>query len=147
MAEVSFHFNVPDRLDYACRLLRKATRRDAKVVVAAPADVLNRFDKQLWVFGPLDFVPHVYAKPGQALAPRMHDTPVWLVEHSTQAPHRDVLLNLGDEIAGGFEQFARVIEVVSQDGDDRLAGRARWKRYAELGVEPKKHDVAQEAGA
>ena len=30
MTEVQFHFNVPDRLVYACRLLRKALRSGAR---------------------------------------------------------------------------------------------------------------------
>ena len=113
MTEVSFHFNVPDRMGYACRLLRKAVRRGARVVVAAQPEVLSALDRQLWVFEPLDFVPHVHAKQGQALAPRLQDTPVWLAPAVEMAPHREVLLNMGDELVPGFEGFARVIELLS----------------------------------
>ena len=35
MTEISFHFNVPDKLAYACRLLRKAVNAGNKVVVAS----------------------------------------------------------------------------------------------------------------
>jgi DNA polymerase-3 subunit chi len=147
VTEVSFHFNVPDRMAYACRLLRKAVRRGAKVVVCAPGDVLARLDKQLWVFEPLEFLPHVLARPGQAPAARLHDTPVWLSEQVRAAPHRDVLLNLGDELVDGFEDFARVIELVPRDGDARLAGRARWKHYSDRGYALGRHDVAQEPAA
>jgi DNA polymerase-3 subunit chi len=144
VTEVSFHFNVPDRMAYACRLLRKAVRRGAKVVVCAPGDILSRLDRQLWVFEPLDFVPHVHARPGQAPAPRLRDTPVWLSEQVREVPHHDVLLNMGDELVDGFESFARVIELVSQDGEDRQAGRARWKHYSDRGYAITRHDVAQE---
>jgi DNA polymerase-3 subunit chi len=146
MTEVSFHFNVPDRLSYACRLLRKATRRGARVVVAGPAPVLGRLDKQLWVFEPTDFVPHVHARAGQAIAQRLAHTPVWLVEQVADAPHHEVLLNLGEEPADGFESFERVIELVSRDGDDRPSGRARWKHYTDRGYPIVRHDVAQEGG-
>jgi DNA polymerase III subunit chi len=145
VTEVSFHFNVPDRLGYACRLLRKAVRRGARVVVSAPDDVLARFDKQLWVFEPLDFVPHVHARSGQPPGARLRETPVWLSEQVHDVPHHDVLLNLGDTLIEGFESFARVIELVSQDGEDRQAGRARWKHYRDRGYELRKHDVAEEA--
>ena len=144
MTEVSFHFNVPDRLMYACRLLRKATRRGARVVVAGPSAVLGRLDKQLWVFEPTDFVPHVHARAGQAVAPRLAPTPVWLLDRLADAPHHDVLLNLNDDTAEGFESFARVIELVSRDGDDRQAARSRWKHYADRGYPIVRHDVAQE---
>jgi len=145
MTEVSFHFNVPDRMGYACRLLRKAVRRGARVVVAAPTQVLTTLDRQLWVFEPLDFVPHVHARPGHAPASRLQSTPVWLTERALDAPHHEVLLNMGDELVEGFETFSRVIELVSVDGPDRQAGRARWKHYSDRGYVIAKHDVAQEA--
>jgi DNA polymerase-3 subunit chi len=145
MTEVSFHFNMPDRMGYACRLLRKAVRRGARVVVSAPGEMLARFDKQLWVFEPLDFVPHVLVQPGRAPAARLRDTPVWLSERVREAPHHEVLLNLGDDLVDGFEAFERVIELVSQDGADRQAGRRRWKVYSDRGYAITRHDVALEA--
>ena len=142
MTEVSFHFNVPDRLDYACRLLRKATRKGACVVVTAPSSTLATLDRALWTFDPLDFVPHVRAMPGAALAPRLRDTPVWLVEQARDAPHHEVLLNLGLEPPSGFESFSRVIEVVSTDEQDLASGRLRWKHYAGRGYAIQRHEVA-----
>jgi hypothetical protein len=35
MTEIAFHFNAPDKLDYACRLLRKAVGRRPVVVADA----------------------------------------------------------------------------------------------------------------
>ena len=37
MTEVAFHFNVPDRLAYTCRLVRKAYAAGGRTVVVAPA--------------------------------------------------------------------------------------------------------------
>ena len=37
-AEVAFHFNAPDRVGYACRLLRKAYLKGARLWVRVPAD-------------------------------------------------------------------------------------------------------------
>jgi DNA polymerase III subunit chi len=44
-------------------------------------------------------------------------------------------------VPDGFEQFDRVIEVVTQDDADRLSARARWKHYNELGYEITRHDL------
>jgi len=145
MTEISFHFNVADRLGYACRLLRKATRRGARVVVTAPPALLSQLDRQLWTFETAGFVPHVHAQPHQELASRLRGTPVWLTAQVGTAPHQDVLLNMGDEVVDGFESFARVIELVPVEGPARLAGRARWKHYADRGYVLLKHDVAQDA--
>jgi DNA polymerase III subunit chi len=143
MTEVSFHFNVPDRLNYACRLLRKATRQGAHVVVTAPAETLATLDRALWTFEPLEFVPHLRVMPGAAPAARLHETPVWLVEQTADAARRDVLLNLGLEPPAGFESFARVIEIVATDEQERSAGRQRWKHYAGRGYEIQRHEVGQ----
>lgn len=143
MTEVSFHFNVPDSLHYACRLLRKATRQGAHVVVTAPAATLTALDRALWTFEPLEFVPHLRVAPGAAPAARLQDTPVWLVEQTADAARRDVLLNLGPEPPAGFESFARVIEIVATEEQERAAGRQRWKHYAGRGYDILRHEVAQ----
>jgi DNA polymerase III subunit chi len=142
MTEVSFHFNVPDRTDYTCRLLRKALRKGARVVVTGEAATLDQLDRALWSFDPLDFVPHVTARPGREMAPRLRTTPVWLVSDLAQAGHHDVLVNLYDEAPAGFESFARVIEIVTPAEEDRLAARQRWKHYAARGYVIGKHEVA-----
>ena len=40
MTEIEFHFNVPDKLLYGCRLLRKVYRSNIKAVVIAEAEIL-----------------------------------------------------------------------------------------------------------
>ena len=142
MTEISFHFNVPDRTAYACRLLRKALRKGAQVVVTGAPPVLAELDRALWSFDPLEFVPHVMPRPGQALAPRLRTTPVWLVADLAQAGHHDVLVNLHDDAPAGFESFVRVIEIVTSVEADRAAARQRWKHYATRGYAIEKHEVA-----
>lgn len=141
MTEVSFHFNVPDRTAYACRLLRKATRSGAQVVVTAPAAALSALDRALWVFDPLEFIPHLMARPGQAVPERLLATPIWLLEDASMATHHDVLVNLGPDAPNGFETFARLIEIVSTGEDERGAARLRWKHYATRGYPIQQHEA------
>jgi len=138
MTEVAFHFNAPDKLAYACRLLRKAVAGGARVVVTAPADALARLDTLLWTFSQTDFIPHA-RQPGEPAV--LAASPVVLSESPLQGPHRQVLLNLGTQVPAGFEQFERLIEVVSLDEDDRQQARSRWKQYAELGYTIVRHDL------
>lgn len=142
MTEVSFHFNVPDRSGYACRLLRKAARAGARVVVTAESAELVGLDRLLWIFDPIEFLPHLLHRRGAAVPDRLRDTPLWLTEDAAAAPHRHVLVNLGFEVPAGFESFERVIEIVSADADDRAAARMRWKHYAARGYSIQKHEVA-----
>lgn len=144
MKDVAFHFNAPDKLAYACRLLRKAVSSGARVVVTAPAEMLRQLDTLLWTFSPLDFVPHALA-PGEA--PVLAASPVVLAASLAQElPHRQVLLNLGTQVPQGFERFERLIEVVSLDEADRQLARGRWKHYADLGHDIVRHDLALKGG-
>lgn len=142
MTEVMFHVNVPDRLGYACRLLRKTSTTRARVVVCGPAPALERLDALLWTFDPAAFIPHLRAVSGVEVPARLAATPIWLVEQVAQAPHHDALVNLGDELVPGFESFAKVIEIVNDEELALQAARRRWKHYAERGYTLRRHGAA-----
>ena len=142
MTQVSFYTGVPERLGYLCRLLRKAQQSGARIGVCGPSNLLKRLDAALWTFEDIEFVPHLRLAPGATLAPELADTPVLLVERVEDLPHREVLLNVGLGMPVGFEQFQRVLEVVSQDPPQMEAGRQRFRQYKELGHEVGHHVVA-----
>ncbi|MFO6419341.1 DNA polymerase III subunit chi [Hylemonella sp. W303a] len=147
MTEVAFHFNAPDKLAYACRLLRKAVVQGSHVVVTAPADMLTRLDVLLWTFSQTDFVAHVRVPmrhaPQAGMAALLALSPVVLAEDAStpDLPRKQVLLNLGVDMPQGFTTYARVIEVVSQDEQDRQLARDRWKRYTNQGYAIVRHDL------
>ena len=137
MTEVAFHFGAPNKLEYAARLLRKAVGRGARLVVLGSHDLLRRLDAQLWALAPTEFLAHCV--DGDPSMPRC---PVVLASTlHTGLPVDSVLLNLSEAVPDGFDRFARVIEVVSHDEEDRLAARGRWKRYAQQGIAIQKHDL------
>ena len=138
MTEVAFHFNAPDKLGYACRLLRKAVGTGARVMVTGGSGTLRELDVALWTFAPLEFLPHCY---GDATAVALAASPVVLSESVRSAPHQQVLVNLGERVPEGFERFERLIEVVTGDEEDRLEGRRRWKYYADRGYAITRHDL------
>lgn len=143
MTEVAFHFNAPDKLGYACRLLRKAVGSGARVMVTGGAQALRELDVALWTFAPLDFLPHCGS---EAAAATLAASPVVLAESVRSAPHQEVLVNLGGGVPEGFERFERLIEVVTEQEQDRVDARGRWKHYADRGYAIKKFDVAARPG-
>jgi DNA polymerase-3 subunit chi len=143
MTGVEFHFNAPDKVGYACRLLRKAVGKGAKLVVTGEPALLRELDSALWTFSPLEFIAHCY---GPAAGPEMRAaSPVVLTDSAQAAPHQQVLVNLGAAVPEGFERFERLIEVVTIDEEDRQQARQRWKHYADRGYAIRRHDRAQEA--
>jgi DNA polymerase III subunit chi len=149
LTEISFHFNVADKVAYACRLLRKAVNGGAKILVAGEPQSLSQLDAALWTFSPVDFVPHCFQDSD---ASQLAASPVLLASSAgssfgsaPDAPAAQVLLNLGGGIPDGFERFERLIEVVGVDDQDRELSRLRWKQYARRGYAITRHDLASVA--
>lgn len=144
MTEVSFHFNAPDKLAYACRFARKVQRSGSRLVIAAPAETLVALDRMLWALAPQDFVAHCRDDADEEL---VHASPVLLATDPRTAPHHEVLLNLHAEVPEGFGRFERLVEVVSAlDEVDRREARARWKHYASRGYAITRHDLVLKGG-
>lgn len=141
MTRVDFHSKVPDKLLYACRLVRKARAADMKVVVYLQDDQqLQAFDEALWTFSELDFLPHVMA--GDELAAQ---TPVILSSNASDTlPHHQVLINLSGQTPEHFARFERLFEIVSTHEDDLAASRDRYKHYQQRGY-PLTHFVAEKS--
>jgi DNA polymerase-3 subunit chi len=136
---------VSDKLEYACRLTRKiwsatpvgeAVRNI--VMVGEKAD-LKKLDELLWAFSATDFLPHCLIEDETAI-----DTPILLTDDFlspalSHLPHADVLIHLGmrmpSDVPALLARFPRIVEVVTVDEAERLAGRERYKAYRDLGHE------------
>jgi DNA polymerase-3 subunit chi len=138
LTDIAFHFNVPDRLSYVCRLLRKAVGGGARVVVIGPVDALEQLDAALWTLSPTDFIPHCGMDADNAV---LSKSTVVLAQSVHTSPFLDILVNLGESVPNGFEQFQRLIEVVTPDAQDRQHARGRWKHYADAGFQLIRHDL------
>lgn len=126
MTRIDFHTNVPDKIAYACRLVRKARSARHKVVLMTDdAAQLAELDEAMWTFSATDFLPHVPASDALAM-----QTPVLLTDNdAAELPHRELLINLSRRTPATLDQFARVIEIISSDEEDAAAGRKRYSAY------------------
>ncbi|WP_133650799.1 DNA polymerase III subunit chi [Paraburkholderia flava] len=134
MTRIDFHTNVGDALLYACRLARKAYQAGQPTVVLAEPPRLRAFDEMLWTFSPLDFVPHCMA--GAAI---VEQTPIVLTSNLDDAPHHQVLLNLGADVPAQFARFERLLEIVGNAPDELAAGRERYRFYRDRGYALNNH--------
>jgi DNA polymerase-3 subunit chi len=91
MTRIEFHFNAPERLPYACRLLRKAHGRGLRLGVVGSEATLRQLDAALWTFSELDFLPHSTAADGQDL---QDASPIRLHSDPLQLAGMDVLISL-----------------------------------------------------
>lgn len=139
MTEVKFFFNVDNRLNFACKLSKAALDQGKKLVVYAPDEArAAEFDRLLWSFTQLSFVPHVRADHALAKA-----TPIVIANATSALPHHDAILNLDDDPPPYFTRFEYLREVVSTDDDDRAKARERQKFYKSRGFEIQNQDMSQ----
>ena len=138
MTRIDFHSNVPQKLAYVCRLVRKARGAGTQIVLRVrDRSELQQLDQALWAFSEQDFLPHVNA--GDPLAAQ---TPIILTaSDDIELPHHQVLINLSGETPAHFARFERMLEIISADDADRAAGRERYRFYKERGY-PLSHFVA-----
>ncbi len=146
MTEVEFHTGVADPAGFACRLLRKAYRQGARVLVLAPRERLALLDRLLWTFDERDFIPHLVVSslrgPADADADRAARTPIWLAEEHAAVAGRpglpSIVVNLGAP-APALQGVQRLIEVLGVEADEVGAGRQRWRAYKQQGLDIRHH--------
>lgn len=150
MTRIDFAFGAPDRLRMACQVVRKRVLAGQRLVVyCKDGSRLAAFDRMLWAFDDTAFVPHVLAND-----PLAAETPVVLtagdpLQAAQAAGQPDQpqpwLLNLDDDCPPGFDAFERLLEIVSDDPDDKQAARQRWRTYQTAGHVPQSHDLSRKA--
>lgn len=156
MTRIDFAFGAPDRLRTACQVVRKRFLAGQRLVVyCKDGSRLAAFDRMLWAFDDTSFVPHVLAND-----PLAAETPVVLTAGDPQqaaqaaqpAPPADGadpaplwLLNLDNDCPPGFDTFERLLEIVSDDPNDKQAARQRWRVYQNAGHTPQSHDLSRQS--
>lgn len=137
--QVAFHFNVSDRLDYVCRLVRKVRSRHLTVMVCAePADV-SEIDRRLWTLTPHAFLAHAVHGVSPEIWAR---SAVVLCTEPPSTESRQVFVNLRSNLPELGKRFERLVEIVSTDEPSRAAARQRWRSYVAQGFAPERHDVS-----
>ena len=112
---------------FACRLAEKAYRLDNTVHIHAPdSSTVRVIDELLWTFRDGSFVPH------HCVGDEGVDSPI-TIGCAGDAPVRDLLINLSDELPGFYAGFDRVAELVSNDDDVKKRSRERFKQYRDQG--------------
>ena len=144
MTQIEFHFNAPHKLAYVCRLLRKGAAQGSRLFAVAEVDVVQRLDSALWAVSPIDFVTHCVGTED-----------AWMTRHASVIIASELqtlsgvstAVNLCPDVPAHFDQFERLIEVVSDDPSDRAEARVRWKQYTERGYSLIRRDLNLKATA
>jgi DNA polymerase III subunit chi len=130
------------RLKLACRLAEKAyLAAQTALVWHTDADELRTFDDMLWTFMDGSFVPHEMLGSGTP----GNEAPVLLSAGTAPSQDVDIIINLAAEVPTAcLARTRRVAEIIDGDDTRRRAGRARFKTYRDLGIQPASHNIRSE---
>ncbi|MDB6105067.1 MAG: polymerase chi subunit superfamily protein [Gammaproteobacteria bacterium] len=126
------------RLKLACRLAEKAyLSAQTALVWHTDAEELKAFDDMLWTFMDGSFVPHEMLTASAST----DETPVLLSAGTAPPADVDIIINLAPDVPGCLSRTRRIAEIIDGDDSRRRAGRARFKAYRDLGIQPASHNV------
>jgi DNA polymerase III subunit chi len=143
LTRIDFHFNVPNREHYICRLLRKIYRAEQRAVFYSPElSLVQSIDQGLWAISETDFIPHVHLTDSEIDFSTVVE-PIILVNRELETPHCDILVSGSNETPSFFSRFERLIEIVSPEINDRTIARQRWRWYKDRGYGIQTFDVGK----
>lgn len=142
MARIDFAFGASDRLQAACQTAHRQYLAGRRLLVfCSDTQRLQAFDKLLWTFDDISFVPHVAFND-----PLAAQTPVLLTRSQPLPPPATAdawLINLDDGCPQEYGSYSRILEFVSSSDADRESARQRWRQYQQDGHELKAHDLSK----
>lgn len=113
------------RLQLACRLIEKAYKQKHRIYVhTEDRTMAHQLDEMLWTYRDDSFLPHNLYGDGPEPAP-----PIQIGFNAIPEKHRDILLNLNQQVPEFYVQFARILELITNDTAAQETGRERYRFY------------------
>jgi len=130
----------PDaRLKYACRLAEKVYDIGKRVYIRTESlREAQRLDDLLWTFSERSFLPHEIVNE---TTPAHERTMIVLGEGEAPSTHREVLINLTNQLPAALDGFERIAEIVDTDVERKRLSRERYKTYRERGFTLESHNL------
>lgn len=143
MTRIDFYFNVTDKQQAIFDLVQSAlSKRRQVMVLATDEKMASDVSVSLWQSKAESFLPNVRANVSHSSV-----TPVLIGLQSDDVINSitqdDMLINLTTNEPVFFSRFTQLVELVSDDEQDKKAARARFKFYRDRGYEIKSTNYAQ----
>ena len=143
MTRIDFYFNVLDKQIIIADLVQSALKKRRQITIFALDEIAaSKVSADLWQNKPEYFLPNVQSNHLHA-----SKTPVVIGFQGDDLTHDlmqdDTLINLTAHEPIFFSRFTQLVELVSDDEQDKMAARARFKFYRDRGYEIKSTNYAQ----
>ena len=137
MTYIDFYFNVENKFNKIHEVLEREIFRKRKIFISVndlnSAEALSNF---LYTYSPSSFLPHVIGQQEERAS--IH------IDWDHKSVTDDFMINLTSEISPSFSRYLRLIEIVSQNEEDKKTARDRLKFYRDRGYEIHLIDATKE---
>ncbi len=147
MSRIDIAYGAEHRIKQACQTVYKHFLAGRHVLVyCTDPKRLEAFNKMLWSVEETGFVPHPYLGEGGDMA-RIHLCHTLSTDSLEQweGGQKPWLLNLDINCPPFFEQFDRVLEIISTHPEDRRLARERVAVYKQGAHQIVYHDLTPKA--
>ena len=137
MTYIVFYFNVENKLNKIYGIIEKEIFRKRKIFVAvndlSSAEALSNF---LYTYSASSFLPHTIGSYEKIIP--IH------IDWEHKATSDDFIINLKPDVSPLFSRYLRLIEIVSNEEEDKKMARERLKFYRDRGYEIQLIDATKE---
>ncbi len=130
MPKIDFYIlaksNEKARLHFACRLIEKIYKQNFSIYIHTQDTThAHALDELLWTYRDDSFLPH------NLIGEELYPAPPIQIGFTEASPkkHRDILLNLSNQVPVFYAQFSRVLELVINIPNEQEAARVRYRSY------------------
>ena len=137
MPKISFYLiekTAQRQADIACRLCQKIQHKHRIWLYFSDEKYCETVDQQLWQFEPTSFIPHGIDQQQAQIC----------LSQQLPNPTFEVCFNLSSEPINLTElphSILHLIEIVSDNPQDKQLAREKFKSYREMGIEPIIHKI------
>jgi len=139
MTRIDFYFNVTNKQNLMVDLVAGALNKHRQVTILEHDELqASAVSQALWHANAESFLPNMLAT--HALAKQ---SPIVVNWQEIELIQDDMLINLTVKQPQFFSRFTQLVEIVSNDEQDKKLARERYKFYRERGYEIKSIDFVE----
>jgi DNA polymerase-3 subunit chi len=122
---------------FACSVANKAWQSGHNVYIHTNSrEMAIKLDDLLWTYHDISFVPHALTSQSNP-----SDAPIIIGWQATVPDYCTVMINLTADFPTSAERFARIVEIVAGNEDERDVARNHYRAYRDDGHEMHSHTV------
>lgn len=125
---------------FSCRLIEKAYLQQKNIFIQVSShEEGQRIDELLWTFRDISFIPHSYLGVGSVIDSLLS---VNIALDKPSQLDADILFNLSHKIPAYSSEFSRIIEVVSEEKENKNLSRQKYKFYKTQHYQLTTHNIS-----